>query len=104
MKKAAVIAAFCTAMFFGSTIQARAGTSFSFGITVGPSVPYYYAAPVSPQPYYAYLVYAYPVVRTVVVPRYYSVDRYRQADRLHKQKAKSKKIRKANPRSSRWRY
>jgi len=97
MKKAAGLAGFFLAVFLG-TATAQAGTSFSFGFSVGgPAVPYryYYPAPAYPAyapyyTYYAYPAYSYPAYtyRTYVVPRYYAYRSY--APRYYRNRGQAK--------------
>jgi hypothetical protein len=84
MKKAAGIAGLFLALFLGS-VTAQARTRYSFGLGVGPAVPYYYypAYPPNYPGYYAYPYsydYYYPSYRTYVVPRYYGNGGYRYYD------------------------
>jgi len=108
MKKAAVIAGFCLAVFLGAAATAQAGTSFYFGFSIGgPAVPYnYYYYPAYPlyyRSYYTYPYYSYPYYRTYVVPGYYTAGRYRSYDSRY---YKNRFTGKSNPRSrsSRRRY
>jgi hypothetical protein len=108
MKKAAVIAGFCLLAFLASTGTAEAGMRFSFGLSVGPAVPYdYFYYPAYPAPYDYRAYYVYPrYSRTIVVPRFY--EKYRYSDRYYGDR-RGRDHRdyggKSNPRSrSRWKY
>jgi len=112
MKKAAVLAGICISVIVASTGTANAGVGFSFGVSVGPAVPYgsyYFPAylPFYSQGYYVSPRYLYPAYRNYVVPMYYNDGRYQYSgryDRRERDRDRPDRRRgKSNPRSSRWR-
>ncbi len=113
MKKVFVLAASFGLLFLGSIATAHAGTHFSFGINVGPAVPYgyYYYPPYAPPyayGYYDYYYYPGPVIYPSYSYRYYSYGprraygpRYYNNGR-HYNNGRSNAYRRSG--SGRWRY